>query len=243
MREPDPAAGRGRSVTANILAVLRCFSVDEPLLGVTELAARLDLHKSSVSRILSALEDEEVVEQDPHSKKYRLGLGLLAIAGPMLATLDIRRFALPVLTELSESTGETAALTVWSAAEAVVVEQVASTQLIKHTVPLGTRYTNLDSASVQVFAAEAEVSGQHTEPGLAERLEEVRTRGYAVNHAATSPDVVGIAAGVRDHRGELVAAIIIAAPLYRVPDDRIGELGDACAAAAADLSMRLGHRS
>lgn len=138
MRESDPAAGRGRSVTANILAVLRCFSVDEPLLGVTELAARLDLHKSSVSRILSALEDEEVVEQDPHSKKYRLGLGLLAIAGPMLATLDIRRFALPVLAELSETTGETAALTVWSAAEAVVVEQVASTQLIKHTVPLRT---------------------------------------------------------------------------------------------------------
>lgn len=135
----------------------------------------------------------------------------------MLATLDIRRFALPVLTELSVSTGETAALTVWSAAEAVVVEQVASTQIIKHTVPLGTRYTNLDSASVQVFAAEAEVTGQHPEPGLTARLEEVRMRGYAVNHAATSPDVVGIAAGVRDHRGELVAAIIVAAPCTGCP--------------------------
>lgn len=96
---------------------------------------------------------------------------------------------------------------------------------------------------MQVFAAEAELTFPLTEPHLAEPLAEVRTRGYAVNHAATSPDVVGIAAGVRDHRGELVAALIVAAPLYRVPDDRIGELGEACAAAAADLSMRLGHRS
>lgn len=252
----QPAEPRGASVIITVIQVLRCFTVDQPLQGVTEIAGKVGLHKSSISRILATLETEQLVERDDQSRKYRLGLGLLSIAGPLLADLDVRRIALPVLRELARSSGETAALVVWSGHQAVTVEQVPSPQQIKHTNPLGTRYQTAADASVQVFLTDLpseEVAGWLTATrshlggtsdgeldALIAELGAMAARGYAVNHGVTSPDEVGVAAPVRDHRGEVVAAILIAAPAYRVPLDSVGELGQQAVEAAAEVSQQLG---
>lgn len=256
----DGRAGTGQaraaSVILNVIEVLRCFTVDEPLQGVTEIAAKVGLHKSSVSRILATLEGQQIVERDQASRKFRLGLGLLSMAGALLANLDVRQVCLPTLHELSTATRETAALLLWSGREAVTVEQVASPQQVKHTNPLGAHHATALSASVQVFLAELPADqvrglvgkGVPTLPHdgsigvdqYLERLAQVRDRGYAVNYGATSPQEVGIAAPVRDHRGEVVAAVLLAAPFFRVPPDLVDELGRACAAAASRVSARLG---
>ncbi|BCT75051.1 IclR family transcriptional regulator [Sinomonas cyclohexanicum] len=252
----DASEGRGGSPVSTAIAVLRCFSVDEPLLGVTEIAARLGMHKSSASRILATLESEDLVERDPASRRYRLGLGIIAIAGPLLADLDVRRVAIPTLRELTERTGETSALLLWSGHEAVAVEQVPSPHQVKHTTALGTRYATALSASVQVFLATLPpervraliASGAVSLPatddaGLdayAVRLTEATGRGYAVNYGETSIDEVGVAAPVRDHRGDVVAAVLVSAPRFRVSEAQLGALGEACAKAAADVTRRLG---
>src|SRR5512132_3005425 len=82
---------KGASVVVNAIAVLRSFTADEPLLGVTEIANRVGLHKSTVSRILATFEQEGLVERDPDTRRFRLGLGLIAVAGPLLAELEERR--------------------------------------------------------------------------------------------------------------------------------------------------------
>lgn len=245
------AATQARSPIANVFEVLRCFTAEEPLQGVTEVAAQVGLHKSSVSRLLTTLEELEVVEREESSRKYRLGLGLIGIAGPLLANLDVRRLALPSLRQLAGDTRETAALAVWNGSETVIVEQVASPLQIKHTTALGTRYCTTDSASVRVFLAERDsaevralVERGHLETSgsvanVLERLEHERERGFAVNHGDTSPDEVGIASPVRDHRGEVVAAVLLAAPFYRA-GERVAELAGACRATAAEISARLG---
>lgn len=258
---PRPPSGvanepKGASVIVTVIQVLRCFTVDEPLQGVTEIAGKVGLHKSSVSRILATLEKEQVVERDTQSRKFRLGLGLLSVAGPLLADLDVRRAALPVLRDLSVRTSETTALLVWSGSQAVTVEQVPSPQQIKHTTPLGTRYQTAESASVQVFLAELPseevrlriLGGQptltDTSPAalhtFAAELEQVASRGYAVNYGQTSADVVGVSSPVCDHRGEVVGAVLIAAPSYRVPRDSVGALGQQALEAANEISRRLG---
>ena len=153
-KPPTPAANgdtKGTSVIVNAIAVLRCFTADEPLLGVTEIANRVGLHKSTVSRILATFEQEHLVERDPETRRFRLGLGLIAVAGPLLAELEERRVAYPVLRELTEQTGETSALMVWNGTESMCVEQIPSPHQIKHTTPLGARYKDALSASVQVF--------------------------------------------------------------------------------------------
>lgn len=247
---------RAASVIVNVIDVLRCFTVEAPLQGVTEIAAQVGLHKSSVSRILATLESQAIVERDEASRKFRLGLGLIAVAGPLLANLDVRRVSLPILQQLSTEIGETVALVVWDGSEAVTVEQVASTQNIKHTAPLGTRYASALNSSVRVFLAEFPPErarelldgGPASVPAdfgvgieeLMDRLAQTRERGFAVNYGDTFPEEVGICAPVRDHRGEVVAGVLMAAPFYRVGQERVEELGARVADAAAQVSARLG---
>ncbi|HRO31159.1 MULTISPECIES: IclR family transcriptional regulator [Micrococcaceae] len=245
---------RGASVIVNVLQVIRCFTSDEPLQGVTEIAAQVGLHKSSVSRILATLEQEHVVERDEASRKYRLGLGLIAVAGPLLANLDVRRVAMEDLQTLREVTEETVALAIWDGSAAVTVEQVPSPQKIKHTSAMGSRYSTGLSASVQVPLAHMDpdhvrqllddcpirLDGHITPDQYLERLADVRRNGYAVNYGETSDDEVGVAAPVFDHRGEVVATILVAAPRYRVPESALPQLTRACTTAARRVSQRLG---
>lgn len=247
---------KGTSVIVNAIAVLRTFTADEPLLGVTEIASRVGLHKSTVSRILSTFEQEHLVERDPETRRFRLGLGLIAVAGPLLAELEERRVAYPVLRELAERTGETSALMVWNGTESMCVEQIASHHQIKHTTPLGARYKDAMSASVQVFlAAEPPErvrallrSGAITYPGLDEigleaymaRLQEVAARGWAINYGESSIDEVGVASPAYDHRGDIVAAVLIPAPRFRVSPETLQGLAESCKAAARKVTARLG---
>lgn len=247
---------KGTSVIVNAFAVLRTFSTDEPLLGVTEIANRVGMHKSTVSRILATLELERLVERDAESRRFRLGLGLIAVAGPLLAELEERRIAYPVLRELAEQTEETSALMVWNGAESMCVEQVPSHQQIKHTTPLGTRYRDAMSASVQVFLAAEPFervqsllrSGSITFPGLDDaslgsyetRLRDVAARGWAINYGESSIDEVGVAAPVYDHRGGIAAAVLIPAPRFRVSPERLKSLGEACESAARRVTARMG---
>ena len=247
-------SGRGASVIVNVLRIIRCFTVEEPQQGVTEIAEKVGLHKSSVSRILATLEQERVVERDEASRRYRLGLGLIAVAGPLLAELDVRRVALEDLQDLAERTGETSALAVWNGAASVTVEQVPSRHQIKHTSVLGSHYRTALSSTVQVLLAalepaEAEalvVAGMiRLEEGwetgdYMERLAQVREQGYALNDRETSEDEVSLSAPVRDHRGEVAGAVLLAAPFYRAGAEQLPELAARTRAAADAISRRLG---
>lgn len=250
---------KGASVIVNAIAVLRSFTADDPLLGVTEIANRVGLHKSTVSRILATFEQENLVERDADTRRFRLGLGLIAVAGPLLAELEERRVAYPVLRELTELTGETSALMMWEGNESICVEQIASRHQIKHTAPLGARYSDALSSSVQVFLAtqpEERVrsllrSGAITYPGLDEasledyllRLKDDSSRGWAINYGESSMDEVGVAAPVYDHRGDVVAAVLIPAPRFRVSKQRLQILGESCMAAADKVTARLGGKA
>jgi DNA-binding IclR family transcriptional regulator len=239
--------------------VLRTFTREEPVIGVNEIARRVGLHNSTVSRILATLEESGLVERHPSNGRFRLGVGVIALASPMLANLDVRRVARPFLEELTAKSEETSALVVWSDGEAIGVEQIASPKKVKHTVPLGTRYRYHASSTVKVFLSEASATDvqKHLDgslPRLSERtvvdpeeyledLRSVRERGYAVNDGETSPEEVGIAAPVRDHRDRVVAAVLLSAPRYRTPPKRIEELGELVRGTAAEVSGRLGGAS
>ena len=256
-RADDQAAPRtGTSALQNGIQVLKTFSREEPVLGVTEISRRVGLHKSTVSRILATLEENTIVERHPTNGRFRLGVGVIELASPMLANLDVRRLARPFLEDLTDATGETSGLVVWNQGTAVVVEQVASPRIVKHTIPLGTQFRGLPNASVKVFLAEAtpEEIQQRIDSGFerytertvtdAEKylkdLQRVRDQGYAVNDGEISLEEVGIAAPVRDHRDRAVATVLMAAARYRTPSEKIKELVPQVKQAAAEISARLG---
>jgi DNA-binding IclR family transcriptional regulator len=244
------------SVLLNGLRVLEAFSITEPVLGVTDIARRVDLHKSSVSRILATLERAGYVDRDDSTGRFQLGLGLIALTGPLLANLDVRRVAQPELEELTRRTGETSALLVWNGHESVVVEHVPSPKPVAHTAAVGTRYDTYQSASVQVFLSEmpaAEVQRLFDRRRLVgpddgqtaaylDELRATRAQGFAVNDGRTSIEEVGISAAIHDHRGILVAAIMLSAPRFRVPAAMLETYGYAVADAARQVTARLGGR-
>lgn len=252
----DDPAKTAPSVLQNGISVLRAFSVDEPALGVTEISRRVDLHKSTVSRILGQLEQMDLVVRDADSGRFRLGLGLIGLAGPLLANLDVRRIAYPALEGLTGRTRETTALVVWSGNESVSVEQIPSPMQVKHTTPIGTRYATSASSSVQVFLAdmpEARVrdllarrllhAGPHDEDSVQrylDRLANVRTDGFAINAGETSVEELGISAPVRDHRGRTVAAILLSAPNFRISEQLRRPLAETVRDTAIAVSEQLG---
>ena len=252
----EPLQGAAASLL-NGLNVLEAFSLGKPVLGVTEIAQKVNLHKSTVSRILTGLANVGYVERDEETGRFRLGLGLIGLAGPLLAELDVRRAAHDDLEKLTNATGETSALAVWNGVEAIVVEEFPSPHQVKHTAAIGTRYSEYESASVRVFLAqlpfeqaeqllEAGRITRSTEPGPdsddRQHLATVKEQGYAVNDGLTSPEEVGIAAVVRDYRDEVVGCIVLSAPRSRTGADRIAVHSASVLAAARSVSARLGHR-
>jgi DNA-binding IclR family transcriptional regulator len=252
--EPDEQS-RGASVLHNGIRVLASFSVAEPVLGVTDIARRVDLHKSTVSRILSILEGDDLVERDAETGRFRLGLGIIGLAGPLLANLDVRRAAYPALQELTRRTGETSALLLWNGHESIVAEQVPSPKQVKHTTPIGTRYETLDSSSVRVFLADLPAEDveamvyrgllgagrdEHVLNRVHARLDETRHVGYAINDGETSVEEVGISAPVRDHRDVTVAAVLLSAPRFRVSADLLPRIAETVRRVAFEISARLG---
>ena len=250
----DASQGAAASLL-NGLRVLEAFRAGTPTLGVTEVAQRVDLHKSTVSRILSGLAEVGYVERDAESGRYRLGLGVIGLAGPLLAELDVRRLAQPVLESLTLQTHETSALAVWNGTGAVVVEQVSSPQFVKHSAHIGTRYDRYESSSVRIFLSflpEASVSqlletdqiSRSAVSGLGRdvvaHLAEVRARGLAFNDGYTDPQEFGVSAPVRDYRGGAVGCITLSAPRGRISPDQHEELGNAVRLAAEKVTDRLG---
>lgn len=260
MPDVQPNGDKPQGAAASLLnglAVLEAFSVSaRPLLGVTEISELVGLHKSTVSRMLNGLTEAGYVQRDAETGRYRLGLGMIALAGPLLAELDVRRAAMPHLEELSASTGETAAIAVWNGSSAVVVEQTASLHQVKHSASIGTRYDKYASSSVRVFLAEApaEEVDRLLSDGVVLRdgytglddvlhgdLRSVKDAGFAVNDGETTFEEYGVSAPVRDYRGKVVGCITASAPRSRVQQQASQQvLLDAVLRAASGVSARLG---
>jgi DNA-binding IclR family transcriptional regulator len=249
---PEPVAA-----LRNGIRVLQAFSVAEPTLGVTEIARRIGLSPSTVYRALVTLAEEGLVERDPGSDRYRLSVGVVALAGPLLANLDIRDVARPYLEQLALACRESVNLGVWSRIEAVNIEQVPGPGVIKHLAPLGRRNPAHAAATGKVLLAYAPPQDlqevldrglqQFTERTIAdagvlrEELARVRREGYALNNEELVPELVAVAAPVFDHRGRVVAAVSISVPSFHAPAERIGFFAALVKDTASEISRRMGY--
>ncbi len=224
--------------------------------GVTELARRLGLHKSTASRLLATLEKRGLVEQDDETGKYRLGLVVIRLAERAERTLDLRGLALPDLERLARLTHETTSLGVLDADQLLTVAQVDGPNLIAVGDWTG-RSTPLHCvASGKVLMstlAEREVVrivkrglSRYTErtivdlEPLLEELARIRRRGYATSLGEYELGLNAVAAPIHDARGQVIAAVDIWGPAFRLTPRRVPELAAQTREAAAAISVRLG---
>jgi IclR family acetate operon transcriptional repressor len=224
--------------------------------GVTELARRLGLHKSTASRLLATLERRGLVEQDEETGKYRLGLVVIRLAERAERTLDLRGIATPELERLARLTHETTGLGVLDGDEILNVAQVDGPNLIAMGDWTG-RSTPLHCVAagkvIMAALAEREVVRivkrglpHYTErtivelEPLLEELARIRRRGYATAFGEFEPGLNAVAAPVHDARGQVIAAVDVWGPVFRLTPRRIPELAAQVRATAAAISVRLG---
>lgn len=240
----------------NALDVLGAFTPEAPSWGVNELARHLGLHKSTVSRLLATLEERRMVKQDPQTERYRLGIGLIELAGVLLDDLDLRRVAAPYLRELSAQTRETINLAIWDGPDVVLVEHLPSPEPVKYLGWVGHReplHATSPGKAMLAFADEATVGqvlanglSRYTastlidEAALRRELAGIRARGYAVNAGEFREALNGVAAPIWRFPRELAGAVAVAGPAFRLDAERLDRFGLLVRRVAAEISRQLG---
>lgn len=225
---------------------------EAPDFGVRELAAAVGMAPSTTHRSLGALEEEGLVTSDPASGRYRLALGFyrLALRGARRAPLV--ELARPLLEEATRAAEETSQLAVYGAVEQEVLFllEVAPTRRLQartrlhRWLPLtGTAageavLAGLDAeALVAAFSRDADRRPSGTQ--LAERLDEVRRRGFATCRGDAEEGCVELAAPYRDDSGRPVGALGFALPEQRFTAKLEVALGRLLVAQAGKLEERL----
>ena len=223
--------------------------------GVTEIATEIGVHKSTAFRLMSTLEAHELVEQTEERGKYRLGLGLVRLAGASSARLEVVQEARPVCRRLASDSGETVNVAILSDSAALYVDQfsggsaLSSHNWVGQHIPLHATsngkilLSGLERDEVDRRVAQLPAYTNRTitnRRSLHRELDEVRREGYAVATDELEVGLTALAAPIRSAHGDVVASVSVSGPTFRLPDDRVKELVPTVTEAAEQISRRLG---
>ncbi|MGW0806802.1 IclR family transcriptional regulator [Nonomuraea sp. NPDC002799] len=241
--------------TSTVQSVDRAIAILEILARdgatrVTDLAVALDVHKSTAFRLLAALEQGGLVEQSGDRGRYRLGFGVVRLAGAATAQLDLSRESKPVCLRLAEAVGETVNIAVPQDGYTVNISQVRGPAAISGHNWVGQRTPSHATSSGKVLLAfgalrlpaELERYTPHTITSAAALgLDQIRERGWAATVEELEVGLNAAAAPVRGSDGSVVAAVSVSGPSYRLTPERLPEVGELLAGGAREISQRIGY--
>jgi IclR family KDG regulon transcriptional repressor len=247
-------------VIDRVFQILDLLAENKGDLGATELAQRLELHKSTVHRLLVTLEQHRFLQKNPENAKYRLGWRLFELGALAVSRVELHSMARPHLDALVRKTGETAHVGVVTGGELISIASVEADRNLRLPGTVGRRsplYCTSQGKSILAFSVEAVAAETirsiqfkrytqntiTTAARLKQELERVRKCGYAVDNEEFENDLRCIGAPVFNHEGQVVAAISIAAPTYRVGGREIPRLAAVVITASKELSAALGYSS
>ncbi|HHX24512.1 MAG TPA: IclR family transcriptional regulator [Thermoanaerobacterales bacterium] len=238
------------------IMILEELATEKEGLGVTELANRVDLHKSTVHRMLNTLLNMGYIEQSSSSERYRLGIKLLSLGGAILERMDIRHEAHDLLKELSEKVKETVHLVVPDGYRAIYIDKLDSNKTIRMYSQIG-RIAPLHASAVgkailafseERFIKEVIEQGLFkcskktiTEPKLLlEHLKMIREQGFSVDDEENEEGIRCVGAPVFDYTGKVVGAISVSGPTVTVTPEKIDQIAENVIECAKNISRRMG---
>jgi IclR family transcriptional regulator, KDG regulon repressor len=258
--EPGGRDGSRLTSVRNAARLLKELGQAGGELGVSELARRLGLGKSTVHRLLATLTAERILEHDPAAGTYRLGLVMYELGARVSTHRLLHDAATSVIEELRNVTRETVQIAVLDGREVVYVERLESPHTLRLFGRIGHRMPAHCTSTGKVLLAflaqerlEVMLSQWRLErrtprtitspPQLLAELARVRARGWADNLGESEAGVSSVAAPIRNARGEVIAAVSAAGPTMRVNGDSLRGFFRASVVNAAEaISARLGYR-
>lgn len=243
-------------VADRLFQTLETLAANGPT-GLMELSSELDLHKSTVHRILNSLIYMGYARQDAETNKYSLTYKILEISHQLLNKADIIDTLRPHLKKLVNETGETVHLVSLDEKDAVYIDKVESFQnSVRMVSKVGSRIPLYCSGVGKAMMAEmsperVEKIWQNSEirkmtehtitefPQFLKVLEEVKKNGYAMDNEENEIGVRCIAACLKDYSGKPQYAFSISVPVNRLPDERVGELARAVMKAKEEMMKEI----
>jgi DNA-binding IclR family transcriptional regulator len=241
---------------ATALTILELLGA-APELGVSELARKLGMGKSSVHRLLSTLASRGYIEKSSQTARYRLSYQLFAVASSAMNRYGLKETAAPVMEQLAAEVREKVNLGVLERDRVLNIGKVegphpirlhidAEGGVVAHATGLGKALlSGLEPAELHRRLGGSRLARLTpntitTLRGLQAELARVRKRGYTLDREECSAGVQAVAAPIRGRDGSVVAALSIAGPTHRLTESRLVALAPKVAAAAAEVSRRLG---
>jgi IclR family KDG regulon transcriptional repressor len=244
------------SSVANAIRLTKAFSENEYEMGISALASRLGLAKSTVHRLATTLVEYDILEHNRETGKYRLGLALFELGTLVRRKMDAAGAAQEEIHQLATATGETVQLAILDHLSVLYIRIRESRQAVRMSSSLGSRapaYCTSVGKALLAFQP-LDVVHQVVEQGLRRltpntitdsdmllaELSSIRTRGYSIDDEEIEIGLRCIAAPIRDHSGQVVAAISVAAPVQRMTKKQIQTTVPTVVAAADAISRRMG---
>ena len=241
--------------------ILESFTVETPAHTNTELAKKLGLNKSAVTRLLQSLVKAGFIRRDGHTRRYSLTHKLSQIGNAYVKNTSLHIEGRPLLEQLSARCNENAQMGRLDNTEVLYLDQVRCTQHIGLMSFTGSRlpaYCTGAGKLLLAYLSEEQVKAYCrsvdfirftpetiTDPTiLKDQLAEIKKAGFAIVKSEFRSDVISIAAPVLDENGEVIAALSLAGPVFRMDHPEIiEEYQQAVIHTAKTLSIRIGYSS
>jgi DNA-binding IclR family transcriptional regulator len=225
---------------------------------ISDISRALDVPVNSVFRILNTLDKHNYVQRKPGTKSYVLTRKMMSIGYDAPVDRTLMENSLDVMRAVRDQVGETVVVSIIDGFEGLVLEQVPGVHPFRFVCDAGTRQALHASASTKSILAhwpEAELAKAYermtfeafTERTITSRsqleaeLEEVRTRGYAVDTGEALDGVHCVAAPILDQRGVAIAAVTVTGPSNRLRVQDFARIGRTVARETARISERFGY--
>jgi len=263
MRPSEGSTGTSQSL-ARGLAILSTFHSDRPLIGVSELSRGLELSRSTVHRYVATLAKLGYLQQDPDSKRYRLGPKVLDLGFSALNSMDLLEVSAPHLRRLSDETQRTVNVAILDGTDVVYIERCRAArpgqQQIDLNLHVGARlpaYCTAMGKAILAFVSEERLEevieridfvprgpNTLTDPkAFREELVKIRASGIAINDEELAYGLRSIAAPIYSQSGDVLAALNLAIHRTIVSMEELVErFAPAVIQTASDISLSMGHR-
>jgi IclR family KDG regulon transcriptional repressor len=225
--------------------------------GVSEMARKLNISKTSMHRLLQTLASKRYVAQDEGGTGYYLTMRLWEISAQVTSRIDVKRVGGTHLRLLADKTGESAHMTVLEGSEVVYIDKIDGRQPLRAFTPIAGRApaycvaTGKALLACQTDGFVDQLEGR-LKPftkctitslvKLRKELKDARRLGYAVNRCEWRDDICSIGAVVYDVSGNPIAGIGISGPVQRLQPKAIKRIGPLVMETASSISRELGFR-
>lgn len=256
-KSPKVAGGKSQTIERAAL-ILSCFSNSEPYLTLNELASRLGLNPSTTYRYVNTLQAAGLLERDEHRRGYRLGLGVIELAGLALDQIEVRKQALDEMDRLHEQTELLVNLAVPFQGDVLHIAHSAPKDWPRWKTTLGRRSVAYCTALGKVLLAytpweEVRRNIEHngwrpcTQRSIQDfdrlqtELERVREQGFSVDDEERAAGISCIGVPIRDHSGHVIAALSVSGTTKGLTPNVRSQVLPRLLEAANRISLRLGN--